>query len=177
MRTTATVLGFPVVVDNTRAEIATAEVLARLEAALGLVARWAPRRFRRLRRDVAGFVVERFPCRAAFFPRERACLVELTFTVNPAHGLGEVASSIVHEGVHARVHATLPGRPEGWLGREERLCREAELEFAAALPPALGAVPLARARALLALSGEELAPRIAWDEAMARVRAVDGGHG
>src|SRR5262245_50986370 len=86
--------GLPVRVLNTRPEIRTADVIHRLTAALDLIARYAPARYRRLRRDLSGFLVQRFACRGAFFPDTRECLTELTFTVNPRHGLPEIAASI-----------------------------------------------------------------------------------
>ena len=61
--------GLPVRILNTRPEIQTAEVAERLGLALDLIATYAPRCYRRLRTDLAGFVVERFACRGAFFPR------------------------------------------------------------------------------------------------------------
>src|SRR5438128_615428 len=76
------VRGLPVRILNTRSGIDTTEVVERLTQALDLIAGYAPRRFRRLRQDFAGIVVRRFPCRGAFFPDSRECLVELTFTVN-----------------------------------------------------------------------------------------------
>src|SRR6478752_5256771 len=81
--------GLPVRVLNTRPEIQTAAVIQRLTAALDLIARYAPVRYRRLRHDLSGFVVQRFACRGAFLPDTRECLTELTFTVNPRHGLPE----------------------------------------------------------------------------------------
>jgi hypothetical protein len=104
-----TIRGFPVRVTNTRPDIETAHVLESLTRALDLIATYAPRRFRRMRQDLAGFVVQRFPCRGAFFPAGRECLVELTFTVNPRHTTAEIAASIVHEATHARV-ASAPAR-------------------------------------------------------------------
>src|SRR3954449_1858384 len=79
------VRGFPVRVINNRPDIDTRQVLIRLTQALDLIASGAPRCFRRLSGDLSGFLVQRFPCRGAFFPAERVCLVELTFAVNAAH--------------------------------------------------------------------------------------------
>src|SRR6476646_11409450 len=93
--------GFPVRIVNTRPDIETEQVVLRLTAALDLIATYAPRRYRRLRHDLAGFVVERFACRGAFFPQSRECLVELTFTVNPRHGLSVVAVSLKKKTTHA----------------------------------------------------------------------------
>jgi hypothetical protein len=163
--------GFPVRVDNTRSDIDTAQVLQRLSAALDLVARCAPRRYRRMRGDVAGFVVQRFACRGAFFPQTREVLVELTFTVNPRHGLPEIAASIVHEATHARVARMCGSLGAEQRAREERLCRRSELELGLALPD--GEVVVQRARDSLALADRDVAPAVDWAEAARRVAQVD----
>ena len=164
--------GFPVRILNTRPDIDTEQVVARLTAALDLIAAHAPRRYRRLRTDVAGFVVERFPCRGAYFPDTGECLVELTFTVNPQHGLPEIAASIVHEATHARVARRCGALGANLRAREERLCRRAELEFGRAVPD--GVIVVQRAEASLALADREVAPAIDWAEAARRVAQVDG---
>ncbi len=96
--------GFAVAVDNTRPDIATADVLERLRESLDLVERYQPWRLRHLRRDLRLIKVIRFPCRGAYFAAERACMVELTFLARRDIGPATVASTIVHEGMHARVH-------------------------------------------------------------------------
>jgi hypothetical protein len=163
--------GLPVRVLNTRPDIRTVEVIQRLTAALDLVAQYAPARYRRLRRDLSGVVVQRFACRGAFFPDTRECLVELTFTVNPRHGLPEIAASIVHEATHARVAAMCRG-PQSERHREERLCRRAELELGLAMPG--GEVVVRRARESLTLADRDVAPAVDWAEAARRVTQVDG---
>jgi hypothetical protein len=84
-----------------------------------------------------------------------------------------VASSIVHEGVHARVEAFGVRRAGRDSAREERLCRRAELAFGQSLPAALGAPVIERARASLGLEDAEVAPAIDWQLARARQDAVD----
>jgi hypothetical protein len=163
--------GFPVTITNTRSDIATSEVVQRLTEALDLIARYAPRRFRRMQRDLAGLVVRRFPCRGAYFPQERQCLVELTFTVNPRHTLPEIASSIVHEATHARIASMCGPLPQEQRAREERLCRQAELEFGLALPN--GDVVVERARWALVMSDQDVAPAVDWAEGARRVAARD----
>jgi hypothetical protein len=163
--------GIPVRIVNTRPDIQTEQAIQRLSAALDLIATYAPRRYRRLREDFAGFVVQRFACRGAFFPESRECLVELTFTVNPRHVLPEIAASIVHEATHARVAQMCGRRPAEQHAREERLCRRAELELGLALPD--GTVVVQRARASLALLDQEVAPAVDWAEAARRVAEVD----
>ena len=65
-------------------------------------------------------------------------------------------------------------RPEGRdMAGEERLCRRAELEFGLSLPAPLGAPVVERARESLALSDENVAPVIDWDEALRRQVVID----
>jgi hypothetical protein len=163
--------GLPVRILNTRPDIDTEQVARRLAAALDLIAIYAPRCYRRLQTDLAGFVVERFACRGAFFPASRECLVELTFTVNPEVGLPEIAASIVHEATHARVAHWCGSLPPALRAREERLCRRAELDFGLTVPD--GGTVVRRAQDALALSAEEVAPTIDWREAARRVAEAD----
>lgn len=166
--------GIPVAVLNSRPDIATARVVERLDAALGLIARHAPRRLGRLRRDIHGIVVQRFPCRGAYFPSEGVVLTELTFLVKPEHDLPEIAASIVHEGVHARVHRSGARRHSHELAREERLCRRAELDFGRRVPG--GERVVARALASLDLADADVAPAIDWEVALRRTAQVDAPH-
>jgi hypothetical protein len=167
------VRGFTVYVENTRPDIDTQTVLGRLDESLALIERTQPWRLAHMRRDVSHFIVMRYACRGAFFPDERACMTELTFLARTDITAAPVASSILHEGVHARVHA-MGLRPESKdMAREERLCRRAELAFGLALPPELGAPVVERARASLSLEDQEVAPAVDWSEAQRRIEAVD----
>src|SRR5688572_21222883 len=128
-----TVRGFRVIVQNTRPDIETAAVLTRLNEALALIEQYQPWRFAHLKRDLAELHVLRYPCRGAYFPDRRACMTELTFLARPEFTAATVASSIVHEGIHARVKEMTErlgtrGQYED-RAREERLCRKAELHF------------------------------------------------
>jgi hypothetical protein len=165
------VRGLRVQLTNTRPDIDSREVLDRLGWALDLIALHAPRRFRRLHQDIHGFVVRRFPCRGAFFPDTGECLVELTFTVNPRHTLAEIAASIVHEATHARIAARCGPLPQSYRAREERLCRQAELEFGLAVPG--GAAVVERARQALSMTDRDVAPVVDWTEGARRVAAAD----
>ena len=97
------VQGFKVLVENSRPDIATGDVLDRLDEALRLIDRCQPWRLNHLRRDLNQILVARFACRGAYFPGERTCLTELTFLARRDITAATVASSIVHEGIHARV--------------------------------------------------------------------------
>ena len=161
----------PVVMLNSRPDIRSAEALARLTEAFALVERYAPIRFRHLQRDLNGILVQRFACRAAFFPEQRTCLIELTFLINPAHTAEEVAASLVHEGMHARVAAARARVTPGMKAKEERLCRRAELELGRAMPR--GRTVVERAEASLTLKDEEVAPSVDWTLAERRVAEAD----
>jgi hypothetical protein len=167
--------GFTVVVENTRTDIATGDVLERLNESLALVEQYQPWRMRHLRRDAKQIRVTRYPTRGAFIPQYRACLVELTFLARRDIGPATVASTIVHEGMHARVHAMGVAEASRDRAREERICRRAELEFGESLPADIGAPVVERARASLALADSDVAPEIDWQEAMRRQEAVDRG--
>ncbi len=172
-----TIHGVPVLVSNTRADIATADVVERLSEALGLIATHQPWRLRHLQRDVTAIRVERFACRGAYLPGERVIITELTFLARRDITAAPVASSIVHEGIHARVNAMGAHRDGEDMAREERLCRRAELAFGRALPETLGAPVIERAMASLALEDHDVAPAVDWQEAQRRQDAVDRAAG
>lgn len=179
------VRGVPVVVLNTRPDIATADVIARLDESLALIGEHQPWRLRHLQRDIRAIRVERYACRGAFSPSERVIITELTFLARRDITAAPVASSILHEGVHARVHAMtefLALKTRGYpherdSAREERLCRRAELAFGESLPEELGAPVIERAMASLALDDVGVAPRVDWHEAQRRIDEVDRNAG
>jgi hypothetical protein len=165
------VRGIPVTVTNTRPDIDTAQVIARLDRTLALIERYTPHYFRHLEKDFAFIDVRRFACRGAYFPEIRACLVELTFTVNPEFSDAEVAATILHEGMHARLHRL--GFPLEMEDRacQERFCRRAEIEFGQLVPN--GERVLARAEWTADLSDEDVAPVIDPILAAQRIAEVD----
>jgi hypothetical protein len=167
------VRGFTVAVDNTRPDIATPDVLARLDEALALIERHQPWRLRHLGRDLRQIRVMRYPCRGAYIPAHGACMVELTFLARRDIGPATVASTIIHEGMHARVHRMGVGAEDRDRAHEERICRRAELEFGQSLPPEIGASVIERALASLQLDDKDVAPEIDWNEAMRRTNAID----
>lgn len=169
--TTHEVLGIPVVVNNTRPDIDTKAVIARLERCLSLIERYVPHHFRHLKRDFAYIVVQRFACRGAYFHEQRACLVELTFTVNPDFSDAEVAATILHEAMHARLDALGFPLEMDDRARQERFCRRAEIEFGALVPG--GDRVVERAQWTSDLSDEEVAPRIDPRLAAERIAEVD----
>ena len=165
------VTGIPIVVENTRPDIDTRDVVARLERTLGLIQQYVPHHFRHLQRDFDHIIVKRFACRGAYFHNERACLVELTFSVNPDFSDAEVAATILHEAMHARLDALgFPLEMED-RARQERFCRRAEIEFGQLVPG--GEQVVARAQWTSELSDEEVAPEIDPVLAAQRIAEVD----
>jgi hypothetical protein len=167
------VRGIRVLVENSRPDIATRDVLDRLDESLALIELYQPWRLTHLRRDLKQIVVTRFPCRGAYIPAEQTCVTELTFLARRDITAATVASSIVHEGIHARVDRMGVQRESRDRAKEERLCRRAELEFGRALPPELGRPVIERALGTLALADDEVAPTIDWDEANALQAEID----
>ena len=155
------VRGLPVTLVNTRVDIESEHVFTRLDAALALIERYQPSNFRRMHRDFARIEVRRFPCRGAFFPETRTCLVELTFVVNPDFTPTQVAATILHEAMHARLDNAGVRFDPSCAAKHERFCRRAEVEFGMVAPD--GAPVVERALASLASSDEEVAPVIDWE--------------
>lgn len=163
------VRGFDTVLINTRPDIDDEDVFTRLDGALSLLEQHVPEHFANLRRDFSGILVERRAYRGAYLVAERVCMVELTFVVNRSFSLAQVASTILHEGMHARLHAM--GRALDDSPAQERFCRAAEIEFGERVPG--GEAVVQRAREALELADAEIAPAIDPALAARRVEEVD----
>jgi hypothetical protein len=166
-----TVRGLPVTLINTRPDIESERVFARLDTALSLIERYQPSHFRRMRRDFSRIQVRRFPCRGAYFPDTGICLVELTFVVNPDFTPTQVAATILHEAMHARLHNAGVKFESTSAAKHERFCRRAEVEFGMVAPD--GEPVVERALASLASGDDEVAPSIDWQLAGERVADAD----
>ncbi len=173
-----TIEGVAVWFLNERADIDDAQLEARFTEALQLIGRYMPRHLRRLRSDVQCIWVKRWPNRGVFFHDTRVMVIDTTFVVNPTFTLAQVAATILHEGVHARITAMRVDRRHTNIADEERMCRRAEILFGEQAPG--GAPVVARAREILGLSDAEVAPGIDLAVAEARLRALrktEGGSG
>ena len=163
--------GLPVTVVNTRPDIETAQVFSRLEAALDLIRHHTPHYYRHLQRDFAGILVKRYECRGAYLVEPRICLVELTFAVNPGFTEAQIAATILHEAMHARLHRLGVAVGPADRARQERFCRRAEVEFGSLVP---GGEPIVhRALESLALGDGEVAPSIDKSLAVKRIAEAD----
>ena len=172
---TRIIQGIRVDVLNTRDDVSTERVFRRAEAVIERVRQYQPWRLAHIRRDIAGIVVMRYACRAAYFPDTRVCMLELTFMANESFSDSQVAASFVHEGMHARLdrlaakYGVTPFAEA--RARHERICRRAELDFGLAVPD--GAPVVQRAVESMRLADEEVAPAIEWGEAERRIAEVD----
>lgn len=167
--------GIEVAVVNTRPDISTERVFGRAAAVIALVDQYQPWRAAHLRRDLARIIVVRYACRGAYLAETRECMLELTFMANEDFSDAQVAATLVHEGMHARLDR-LAARYgvtsfEMAPARHERICRRAELEWGEAVPD--GEAVIRRARESLALRDDDVAPAIDWREAARRIEAAD----
>jgi hypothetical protein len=167
------VAGFAVTVVNTRPDIRTPDVLDRLKTAIDLLEGHVPHHVRRMHRDFSGFLVERRAYRGAYLPQTRTCLVELTFVVNRAFTPAQVAATILHEAMHARLHARGIAINDG--PRQERFCRQAEIDFGRMIEG--GNAIVERALAALDLDDRGIAPAIDPAKAAARIVIEDRAAG
>jgi hypothetical protein len=136
-------------------EFASTDALFRkVEDALDLVARYTPWRLGGLRRDFARILLVRQDGVRAMFDAARNCSLDTYFVAK--FSAQQVASSIVHEGVHARLRGGGRVIPPELIAWEERLCRRAELGFGLRIPD--GAAVVERARQSLALPDADVAP-------------------
>jgi len=170
--------GIRVDVVNTREDIDTERVFRRAESVIRRVDQYQPWRMAHIRRDIAGILVQRYPCRGAFFGDSKAIMLELTFMANDQFSDSQVAASLVHEGMHARLDRLAERfgiTPFAQArARHERICRRAELDFGMAVPD--GAPVVQRAVESMALADDDVAPTIEWGEAARRVDQVDRGN-
>jgi hypothetical protein len=91
--------------------------------------------------------------------------------VNPNFSDAEVAATVLHEAMHARLHQLgFPLEMED-RARQERFCRRAEIEFGRLVPG--GDRVVERAAATLAQSDEDVAPVIDPRLAAQRIAEVD----
>ena len=179
-RVTREMRGIRVVLENPYPNIDDEFVLGRLDAALALIEHRQPHRFFHFQRDVQTLWVTRYPARGVYFPSRRTVMTEVTFLNRPDISVAQLAASILHEGVHARVHqmGVRLGFKHQWpMADEERLCRRAEIAFARTLPASEAAPVIARAEAVVrpTTTNAEAAPVVDWRDAHLNKFAADLG--
>jgi hypothetical protein len=146
--------GMDVWVLNDNLHASTEAMFDKVAAALDLVAEARPWRIGAMQRDFSRIYVRQNTGVRAMFDSARSCILDTYFVAKFAPA--QVASSIVHESVHARLRRGGRAVPADLIAWEERLCRRAEVGFG--LRVADGAAVVERARSALALSDADVAP-------------------
>jgi hypothetical protein len=126
-------------------------LVPRICAALDLIARYDPRRFVRIVRDVPVVRIGIHPeYPAVWLQPAQACELSRSFLRSPTATPAAIASAIVHEALHARLHRCGIRYDESTRVRVEQLCFEAQRCFASRLPPPEGPALVAQAERQMA---------------------------
>jgi hypothetical protein len=145
------------------------EILHRVEHALRPVAAYDPRRYARLRRDLARIWVRLLPAvRAQYGAGLQACELDSRYVLVASVTPQEIATTIVHEATHARIQGRGIVYHESVRERSEAVCRRRELAFARRLPD--GAAIVDRLEEWLAVPGSF----DFWTDGAFEKRFVDG---
>jgi hypothetical protein len=162
--------GIRVMITNNRAHATTSQLFTAVERSLTLIAQHRPRALRRMQKDVSLIWIDRFAvCRAIYYPTTRTIRMDSSFVATfPSVA---VASSLVHEGTHARIRSVVRSWPrENASAKEERICRLEELRFGRALPE--GGEVVQRAAASIQQPPSGIAPKVDWQHANARAARI-----
>jgi hypothetical protein len=130
-------------------------LFGRIDQALAVIENAQPRRLVQAKRYFRIIWIRRFALhRAAYAHRLRACILDTAFVADCSFQPEQIAASIVHETIHARLEQC--GFPYTWQNkaRIERICRRAELDFGLHLRD--GEAVIARAVDHLALDDSTL---------------------
>jgi hypothetical protein len=110
-------------------------VLRRVEEALDLIKTYDRMRYERLTRDLERVWVRLLPDRLGSFNGSlNACELDVRFVLAGSSTTDVIASTIVHEATHARLHRCGVGYEEALRARVEAICLRREIAFAAKLP-------------------------------------------
>jgi hypothetical protein len=158
------VSGFRVIVDNKGEGVETAALLSRLGISLGWIERYQPWRLRNMRRDITQILIGPWPRRGAFLTDTGTCVLDLAFLAGRESSPVSVAATLIHEGMHARIHRRGIVYDGPTKGRQERICIRAQLEFGQSLPDELGAGVMQRARDHLGSEDGDISRGVSWTE-------------
>lgn len=139
----------------------------KIEAALQLIARVAPFRWKRMRRDVKRiWAVPLASNLGEWWPGRRFCLLDDRYVEDPAVTPSQLAATIIHEATHACIdHAGISYDADRRV-KIEGVCLRAEIRFARRLPD--GEDIIRRAEANLSRPAED------WSDAAAAERDREG---
>ena len=151
-------------VENRGRGVETPALLSRLSISLGWIERYQPWRLRNMRRDIAQILIGPWPRRGAFLTDTGTCVLDLAFLAGRESSPASVAATLIHEGMHARIHRRGIVYDGSTKGRQERICIRAQLEFGQSLPEELGAGVVRRALDHLGAEDGDISQGISWTE-------------
>lgn len=118
-----------------------ATCLRKIEAALRLIHDYDPRRLRRIERDIDGiFVYKATGDLGCFHFSIRLVTLRSDYVLSPSNSAAEIASTLVHEGTHARLRALGFDYAPERRARIEAICHRSEIAFARRVPDSKGLV-------------------------------------
>src|SRR6266516_5226578 len=129
------VQGLPITSLSLRSGDDDGELRSRVAGAVNLLATQDPKRFDRIKRDLNCVFVFWIPGSwGRCFAPLKLCLLDAGFVADAATTPELIAATIVHEATHARFAKWGIGYDESMIPRVERVCLQAEVDFAAKLP-------------------------------------------
>ena len=105
-------------------------IKTRIGEALRLIELHSPVRFRHLQRDIRRIWVTGIPSRGVFVHDYALCLIDFDYAAATDTRTEELALTLVHEGMHARLRRCGFGYEEAIRARIERICIRSELSVA-----------------------------------------------
>jgi hypothetical protein len=158
------VSGFRVVVENRARDVETPTLLSRLDVSLQWIERYQPWRLRNMRRDFRQILIGPLPRRGSYLVETGTCVIDLGFLAGPDSSPAMVASTLIHEGMHARIARRGIAYNGPTKARQERICVRAQMEFGRSLPKESGASVVEGALRQLASEDEEITRAISWTD-------------
>ena len=111
------------------------EEIERVDAALSVIRLHDPVRYRRLTRDLERIWVRRLPASLGQFDHPSwTCALDRRFVQDGETAIQMIATTIVHEATHARLHRRGIGYDEDIRVDVEEICVRREIAFSAKLP-------------------------------------------
>jgi hypothetical protein len=127
----------------------------KVEEALDLIARVAPFRLERLKREVQFILVTPLGCEVGqWWHGPRICLVNEKYTQDPDFTPAQLAATVIHEVTHGRLERAGIRYDEARRAEIEGICLREEIRFARRLPD--GEDVIRWAEATLAWTNEDL---------------------
>lgn len=122
-------------------------ISAKVDEALNLISKYDSRRYLQIKRDVKRIWIAAAPGYCAEWMDElQMCILDANYFRQADISAAEMALSIVHEAIHARLCKLKIGYTENIRERVERICIKSEIAFAKRLPNGQKLVEMAESK-------------------------------